>query len=49
MEGQLTPEGAERLNQEAFGEFAKRSSDGPVVMLNLLRFKPDGGAEKDAE
>jgi uncharacterized protein (DUF1330 family) len=45
----LTDDGAERLNQEAFGEFAGRAEDGPVVMLNLLRFKPDGGAQRYAE
>jgi uncharacterized protein (DUF1330 family) len=45
----VTDDGAERLNRDAFGGFAKRASDGPVVMLNLLRFKPDGGAERYAE
>jgi uncharacterized protein (DUF1330 family) len=49
MERPVTDDGAERLNQEAFGAFAKRASDGPVVMLNLLRFHPDGGAERYAE
>jgi uncharacterized protein (DUF1330 family) len=40
----------ERLNQEGFASFAERAGDGgPVVMLNLLRFKPDGGAERYAE
>jgi hypothetical protein len=34
----------ERLNEEGFGAFAARAGEeGPVVMLNLLRFKPDGG------
>jgi uncharacterized protein (DUF1330 family) len=40
----------ERLNQEGCAAFAERAGDGaPVVMLNLLRFKPDGGAELYAE
>ncbi len=44
-----TPE-PERLNQEGFAAFAARASeDVPVVMLNLLRFKPDGGEERYAE
>ena len=41
-----TPE-PERLNQEGFAAFAARAGEGsPVVMLNLLRFKPDGGQER---
>jgi uncharacterized protein (DUF1330 family) len=41
-----TPE-PERLNQEGFATFAARAGeDSPVVMLNLLRFKPDGGRER---
>jgi len=40
----------ERLNEQGFGEFAARAGDGrPVVMLNLLRFKPDGGQERYME
>jgi uncharacterized protein (DUF1330 family) len=40
----------ERLNEQGFGEFAARAEDGrPVVMLNLLRFKPDGGEERYVE
>ncbi|HEY5977458.1 MAG TPA: DUF1330 domain-containing protein [Solirubrobacterales bacterium] len=43
-------EAPERLNQEGFEAFGGRAGDGkPVVMLNLLRFKPDGGAERYAE
>jgi len=42
--------GPERLNQEGFAAFAARAGDGsPVVMLNLLRFKPDGGRERYGE
>lgn len=42
-------EGIDRLDQDAFAAFAKRAAEGPVHMLNLLRFKPDGGAERYAE
>ncbi len=46
------PVEAEQLNPEAFREFLERSrsgDDGPVVMLNLLAMKPDGGMEKYME
>jgi uncharacterized protein (DUF1330 family) len=44
-----TPE-PERLSQEGFAAFAARAGeDAPVVMLNLLRFKSDGGEERYAE
>lgn len=44
-----TPE-PERLNQEGFAAFAARAGeDAPVVMLNLLRFDPDGGQQRYAE
>jgi len=40
----------ERLNEEGFGAFAARvGEERPVVMLNLLRFKPDGGQERYME
>jgi uncharacterized protein (DUF1330 family) len=40
----------ERLNQEGFAAFSARAGeDSPVTMLNLLRFKPDGGQERYAE
>jgi uncharacterized protein (DUF1330 family) len=33
----------EPVNQEGFAAFSERAGDGsPVVMLNLLAFKPDG-------
>jgi hypothetical protein len=36
----------ERLNPEGFAAFNDRTGDGsPVVMLNLLSFKPEGGRE----
>jgi uncharacterized protein (DUF1330 family) len=44
-----TPE-PERLNQEGFVAFSARAGeDSPVTMLNLLRFRPDGGEERYAE
>ncbi len=42
-------QGAERLNPEAFAAFRERAADGPVYMLNLLQFLPEGGAERYAE
>ncbi len=36
-------------NAEAFQSLASRADEGPVVMLNLLRFKPAGGAEMYAK
>jgi uncharacterized protein (DUF1330 family) len=42
-------EGIDRLNEEALEAFAKRAGDGPVFMLNLLEFRPAGGAERYAE
>ncbi len=45
-----SPAEPERLNADGFGAFDGRADDGkPVVMLNLLRFKPDGGRERYAE
>lgn len=47
MEDSAAPE---RISQEGFAAFAARSSEvAPVVMLNLLRFRPDGGRERYAE
>ena len=40
------PEG---LNEAGVRELNERAAEGPVVMLNLLAFKPDGGAERYAE
>ncbi|HEU4393341.1 MAG TPA: DUF1330 domain-containing protein [Solirubrobacterales bacterium] len=40
----------ERLNQGGFTAFSERTGEtGPVVMLNLLAFKPDGGQERYME
>jgi uncharacterized protein (DUF1330 family) len=43
------PDTAEGLNPVGLGELAERAAEGPVVMLNLLDFKHDGGAERYAE
>lgn len=40
---------AELPNPEQMQAFMARADDGPVVMLNLLKFKPDGGAESYAK
>ncbi len=37
------------VNPPAFDELRNRADDGPVQMLNLLDFKPGGGAERYAE
>ena len=42
-------DGIDRPNEDAFAAFSKRAADGPVFMLNLLEFRPDGGAERYAE
>lgn len=40
----------EPLNQDGFAAFAGRAGEGaPVVMLNLLSFKPEGGRERYEE
>ncbi len=42
--------GPERLNQEGFAEFAARAGESsPVVMLNLLSLRPEGGKERYLE
>ena len=41
---------AEPLNKAGFAAFAERAADGkPLVMLNLLAFKPDGGRQRYEE
>jgi uncharacterized protein (DUF1330 family) len=38
---------SEQLNEAEFAAFAARAGeDAPVVMLNLLSFKPEGGRER---
>lgn len=45
-----TNAGPERLNREGFTGFSERlGEDAPVVMLNLLAFRPDGGRERYEE
>lgn len=40
----------EPLNRDGFAAFSERTDDkAPVVMLNLLEFKPDGGRERYEE
>lgn len=49
-DGAGTSNQAEPLNREGFASFAERAGDNSsVVMLNLLRFKPDGGRERYEE
>lgn len=38
----------EKPNEDDLRAFAKRADEGPVTMLNLLAFKPDGGWESYA-
>ena len=40
---------AETPDPSELAAFAQRGADGPVVMLNLLKFHPDGGAERYGE
>jgi len=42
----VDPDGS---TEDGFAEFMARADDGPVVMLNLLQFRPDGGAERYGE
>jgi uncharacterized protein (DUF1330 family) len=42
-------EGIDAPDPGAMAVFASRASEGPVYMLNLLEFLPDGGAERYAE
>lgn len=37
------------LKPERLSAFLEEPDSGPIVMLNLLRFKPDGGRERYAE
>src|SRR5882757_1248787 len=40
--------GIDAPNEEAMAAFVGRAGDGPVYMLNLIEFLPDGGAERYA-
>jgi uncharacterized protein (DUF1330 family) len=46
MEGQAAPEPP---NEEGFADLTSRLDEGPVTMLNLLAFRPDGGRERYLE
>jgi len=46
MDAQVTPEPP---NEEGFADLTRRLDEGPVTMLNLLAFKPDGGRERYLE
>lgn len=39
----------EVASEAGFADLANRAAEGPVTMLNLLAFKPDGGEERYAE
>lgn len=48
--GSVESSQAEPLSKEGFAAFAGRAEeDAPVVMLNLLAFKPEGGRERYEE
>lgn len=42
------PGGSEQMNVEALAAFGADPERGPVVMVNLLKFRPAGGAERYA-
>jgi uncharacterized protein (DUF1330 family) len=46
MNSQSTPEPP---SDQGFADLVNRADEGPVTMLNLLAFKPDGGQERYAE
>ncbi len=46
MTDQITPEPP---NEKGFTDLSSRLDEGPVTMLNLLAFKPDGGRERYME
>jgi uncharacterized protein (DUF1330 family) len=46
MDAQVSPEPP---NEEGFADLTSRLDEGPVTMLNLLAFKPDGGRERYME
>jgi uncharacterized protein (DUF1330 family) len=46
MNSQITPEPP---SEEGFADLTSRAEEGPVTMLNLLAFKPDGGRERYME
>jgi uncharacterized protein (DUF1330 family) len=46
MNDQVLPE---LVSEEGFADLASRADEGPVTMLNLLAFKPEGGRERYVE
>jgi len=46
MESRALPEVP---SEEGFADLTRRADEGPVTMLNLLSFKPDGGRERYLE
>jgi uncharacterized protein (DUF1330 family) len=46
MDGQIMPE---QPSEEGFADFSSRLGEGPVTMLNLLSFEPEGGRERYVE
>lgn len=46
MEGGAGPE---QLNERGFADLSSRLDEGPVTMLNLLAFEPEGGRERYLE
>lgn len=46
MESSAAPEAP---NEKGFADLTGRLEEGPVTMLNLLLFRPDGGRERYAE
>ncbi len=44
-----SPPAPETLNEEGFADLLGRLDEGPVTMLNLLAFRPEGGRERYLE
>ena len=44
--GGRVAEAGERLNDQGLAELRERITEGPVLMLNLLAFKSDGGVQR---
>lgn len=47
--GAMEGSAPEVLSEEGFADLSRRPDEGPVTMLNLLAFKPDGGQERYVE
>jgi uncharacterized protein (DUF1330 family) len=44
-----TPPTPEAIREEGLADLLERAGEGPVTMLNLLAFKPEGGRERYLE